>query len=56
MDVGFGDEHAFISLQAKSLTDGEESLDLLVHPSDGLDLTSLVHRSRNGEALLDRYA
>ena len=49
------DHDTLFATQSPGFANGIESLDLLIYPSDCLDLALLVHRPGYGNALLDGY-
>src|SRR3990170_2317272 len=50
------DEHALSARETDRLADVVEPFHLFVHAADGLDLAALVHRSGDGNPLVDRRA
>ena len=52
--VGLWYEHTLLTRQAALDADIIKALDLLVHASDGLDLTTLIDGTRHGEILTQR--
>ena len=55
-DVLHGDHHALAPGEPECLAHRKVPLDLLVDAADGLDLSLLVDRPGDGDALLDRDA
>src|SRR3989304_4324172 len=51
-----GDEPALSARETDRLADVVEPFHLFVHAADGLDLAALVHRSGDGNPLVDRRA
>ncbi len=51
--IGAGQQNSLVSSQSLEPADIEKSLDLAIDPTDGLDLTALIHRSGYRDALFD---
>src|SRR5207302_2348070 len=54
LDVARRNDHALAASEPGDATTVEKTLYLLVHPADRLNLTALVDRAGDGEALPDR--
>ena len=54
LDVTLRDKHAFTPFEAFGLTNLVETFDLLVYPTDRLDLTLLIDRASDRQILFNR--